>query len=182
MNDRPVNILVRYLDTPVGELVLGSLGDRLCLCDWRYRARRTQVDERLKRFFQADFEEGSSGVTDLAASQVMDYFNRKIQKFNVPLAFAGTDFQIAVWNEIMKIPYGSVISYLELARLAGRPDAVRAVANINGQNALALMVPCHRVVGSNGRLTGYSGGLQAKKQLLGLEGATSQMEPTLFPL
>ena len=175
-------IHVRYLDTPVGELVLGSSGDRLCLCDWRYRSRRVQVDQRLKRFFQADFVEGPSRVTELAASQIMDYFNQKIKKFNIPLAFAGTEYQIMVWNEIMKIPYGTAISYQDLANRTGRPDAVRAVAGINGQNALALVVPCHRVIGSNGNLTGYSGGLRAKKALLQLEGWTVTSEPTLFPL
>ena len=175
-------IHVRYLETPVGELVLGSLEDWLCLCDWRYRSQREQVDLRLKRFFQAEFVERASSVTDLAASQVSDYFTRKIRKLEIPLVFAGTDFQILVWNEIMKIPYGTVISYQELASRTGRPDAVRAVANINGQNALALMVPCHRVVGSNGNMIGYSGGIRAKKYLLQLEGWSGISSPTLFPM
>jgi len=175
-------IHVRYLETPVGELVLGSLEDRLCLCDWRYRSQRDQVDLRLKRFFQAEFVVRDSLATDLAASQVSDYFTRKIRKLEIPLVFAGTDFQILVWNEIMKIPYGTVISYQELASRTGRPDAVRAVANINGQNALALMVPCHRVVGSNGNMTGYSGGIRAKKYLLQLEGWSGISSPTLFPM
>ncbi len=175
-------IYVRHIETPVEEMVLGSIEGQLCLCDWRYRFRREQVDQRLKRFFQAEFVERDSLVTDLAARQISDYFTLKIQKFEIPLVFAGTDFQILVWNEIMKIPYGTVISYQELASLTGRPDAVRAVANINGQNALALMVPCHRVVGRNGNMTGYSGGIRAKKYLLRLEGWSGLSAPTLFPM
>ncbi len=175
-------IHIRYLETPVGEMVLGSIDGQLCLCDWRYRSQREQVDQRLKRYFQAEFLEKPTTVTDLAASQISDYFNQRVRKFSVPLVFAGTEFQITVWKEIMKIPYGTTVSYQDLAVRTGRPDAVRAVANINGQNAIALLVPCHRVVGGKGTMTGYSGGISAKKYLLRLEGWAADSEPTLFAL
>ena len=87
----------------------------------------------------------------------------------MPLLFAGTDFQQAVWRQLLEIPYGQTISYGEMARRLGIPKAVRAVANANGANAICLFAPCHRVIGSNGSLTGFGGGLDAKKFLLKLE-------------
>ena len=104
------------------------------------------------------------------ARQIDDYFASRRQSFDLPLLFAGSDFQKAVWHALLQIPYGSTISYAELARRIGRPTAVRAVANANGANALSIIVPCHRVIGSNGTLFGYGGGAQAKEMLLNLEG------------
>ena len=88
----------------------------------------------------------------------------------MPLLFVGTDFQKNVWQELLKIPYGATITYADLAARLGRPNAVRAVANANGANAISIFAPCHRVVGSNGTLGGYGGGIEAKRFLLGLEG------------
>ena len=90
--------------------------------------------------------------------------------FDVPLLFVGTDFQKTVWNELLNIPFGTTVSYGEMARRIGMPKAVRAVANANGANAMSIFVPCHRVIGSNRSLTGYGGGLEAKRKMLELEG------------
>ena len=101
--------------------------------------------------------------------QLAAYFAGELTTFDLPLAPAGTPFQQAVWKALLDIPYGETISYGELARRIGKPKAVRAVGAANGQNPLAIVVPCHRVIGSNGRLTGYGGGLAVKETLLALE-------------
>lgn len=162
-------ITTRRYESPCGTLLLGSLGDKLCLCDWRVEKHRGYVDRRLQRTLNAEFEEGMSEVTQLATEQLDGYFAGKRRAFDVPLLFVGTDFQVTVWNELLAIPYGRTISYGEMARRIGKPKAVRAVANANGANALSIFVPCHRVIGSDHTLTGYGGGLDAKRKLLELE-------------
>lgn len=104
------------------------------------------------------------------ASQLREYFAGQRQVFSLELALQGTDFQLAVWNELLRIPYGVTISYAELAHRIGRPSAIRAVGTANGANPVPVIVPCHRVIGSNGTLTGYGGGIERKQWLLALEG------------
>ena len=106
-----------------------------------------------------------------AASQLHAYFARNLRQFDIPLDLQGTDFQKSVWRELEKIPYGETRSYAQIAAAIGTPQAVRAVGAANGSNPVAIVVPCHRVIGSGGRLTGYGGGLPLKKRLLELEGA-----------
>lgn len=162
-----VRIITRRYVAACGELRLGALGDRLCLCDWR----RKRVEERLRRVLKAEFEEGDSKVIDCAAAQLDEYFAGKRREFDIPLLFAGTDFQKQVWKQLLAIPYGATVSYGELARQLGMPAAVRAVANANKANAISIFAPCHRVIGSNNSMTGYAGGLAAKEMLLHLEAA-----------
>ena len=160
----------RY-ESPCGTLLLGSFNDRLCLCDWQVEKHRDHVDKRLKRVLQADFEDSSSAVIEKAIVLLDEFFVGKRKKFDLPLLFVGTNFQKKVWSELLKIPYGKTVSYGEMASRIGMPRAVRAVANANGANAISIFVPCHRVIGSDGSLTGYGGGLAAKKKLLDLETA-----------
>lgn len=160
----------RY-ESPCGTLLLGSFNDKLCLCDWQVEKHRDHVDKRLKRVLQADFEDSSSAVIEKAIVSLDEFFAGKRKRFDLPLLFVGTNFQKKVWNELLKIPYGKTISYGEMASRIGMPRAVRAVANANGANAISIFVPCHRVIGSDGSLTGYGGGLAAKKKLLELETA-----------
>lgn len=160
----------RY-ESPCGTLLLGSFNDKLCLCDWQVEKHRDHVDKRLKRVLQADFEDSSSAVIEKAIVLLDEFFAGKRKKFDLPLLFVGTNFQKKVWNELLKIPYGKTVSYGEMASRIGMPRAVRAVANANGANAISIFVPCHRVIGSDGSLTGYGGGLAAKKKLLELETA-----------
>lgn len=150
--------------------MLGSFGDRLCLCDWQVEKHREHVDRRLKRILCAGFEEGTSEVIERAGQQLDEFFAGKRREFDVPLLFVGTEFQKTVWNELLNIPFGATISYGEMARRIGMPKAVRAVANANGANAMSIFAPCHRVIGSDHSLTGYGGGLAAKRLLLELEG------------
>lgn len=107
----------------------------------------------------------------MAIAQLDEYFAGKRRQFDVPLLFAGTEFQKTVWDTLLTIPFGQTVSYGELARQIGMPKAVRAVANANGANSISIFAPCHRVIGSDGTLTGYGGGLPVKEFLLRLENA-----------
>ena len=163
-------IMVKSYQSPCGILLLGSINDKLCLCDWRTERHSDRVDRRLKRILDAEFEEGQSDVIAYAGKQLDEYFAGKRQTFDVPLFFIGTDFQKTVWNKLLEIPFGTTVSYGEMARRIGRPTAVRAVANANGANPMSIFAPCHRVIGSDRSLTGYGGGIEAKRKLLELEG------------
>lgn len=163
-------IKTRRYESPCGILMLGSFDDKLCLCDWQVEKHRDHVDRRLKRMLNAEFEEGTSEVIDKAIKQLDEFFAGQRKIFDIPLLFVGTDFQKTVWNELLKIPFGKTVSYGEMARRIGMPKAVRAVANANGANSMSIFAPCHRVIGSDHSLTGYGGGLDAKRTLLKLEG------------
>ena len=113
-----------------------------------------------------------------AKNQLYEYFDGNRIEFNVPLQLVGTDFQKKVWNLLMKIPFGKTISYLDLAKMLGDPNATRAVAAANGKNPIAIIIPCHRVIGSDGSLTGYAGGLGNKRMLLSFE--SKIQSPSLF--
>jgi methylated-DNA-[protein]-cysteine S-methyltransferase len=157
-----------------GELLLGEYEEQLCLVDWNYRSKRQQVDDRLKSFFKAEYVEQLTSLHQKAIDQLKEYADRKRTEFNLPLIFAGTAFQQKVWNELLKVPFGKSISYLELSRRLGDEKAIRAVASANGANAISILVPCHRIIGSNGELTGYAGGTAVKHKLLQLEGLIQQ--------
>ena len=104
-----------------------------------------------------------------AKQQLDAYFSGERKVFDIPLLMVGTDFQKSVWHALLEIPYGETASYLEQAKHIGRGKAVRAVASANGANAISIFIPCHRIIGSNGTLTGYAGGLETKQKLLELE-------------
>ena len=163
------SIFLQLYSSPCGPLLLGSYGDRLCLCDWAAEHPRPLVDHRLQRFLKAPYRQGSTDVIEMARQQLDGYFRQERHPFNVPLLFVGTDFQKAVWHALSTIPYGTTVSYAALAAQIGTPQSVRAVANANGANAISIFVPCNRVIGSDGSLTGYAGGLAAKSFLLTLE-------------
>lgn len=169
MTKEKSRIITRKYESPCGTLLLGSYGDRLCLCDWMVEMHRDRVGHRLLRLLEAQFVEGGSPTIEKAATQLDEYFAGKRQEFDIPLLFVGTEFQKKVWNELLVIPFGTTISYGELARRIGMPKAVRAVANANGANSISIFAPCHRVIGSDGTLTGYGGGLTVKEYLLALE-------------
>ncbi len=162
-------IFTQRYSSPCGELLLGSLGDRLCLCDWAEGLHRKAVDKRLRKLLRAEMVEGNSRVIAQVKQQLDEYFAGERREFDVPLLTAGTDFQKRVWAALTEIPYGTTATYTWLASRTGNRQAVRAVANANGANALSILIPCHRVIGSDGSLTGYGGGLNAKQALLKLE-------------
>ncbi len=173
-------IYLQYFHTPYGELVLGESGGELCLCDWKYRKMRDQIDNRIQTGLQAEFKLEETEFLDEVKSQLNEYFSKERTTFDLPLLFVGSDFQKSVWEKLLAIPYGKTNSYLELSRILGDEKAIRAVATANGANAISIIVPCHRVIGSDGSLTGYAGGLNAKQKLLQLEGMNFGEQLELF--
>lgn len=170
-----MNILVKHYDSPCGRLMLASFSGRLCLCDWLQAKHRTTIDKRLQTALKAQYAGGTSEVLEEAERQLDEYFARRRTSFDLPLTLTGTDFQKRVWERLRRLPYGATASYASLAQALGQPKAVRAVANANGANPIAIVIPCHRIIGADGTLTGYAGGLDAKRYLL-------QMESGLTPL
>ena len=162
-------INIQHYNSPVGEILLGSYKDKLCLADWRYRRMRSSIDKRIQKGLKAEYVEESSSVIEETIKQLQAYFIGERKTFDIPLLMVGTDFQKSVWDGLIKIPYGTTASYLELSKNIGNEKAVRAVASANGANAISILIPCHRIIGSTGDLVGYAGGLPAKKKLLELE-------------
>jgi methylated-DNA-[protein]-cysteine S-methyltransferase len=150
------------MTTPVGPLVLA--GDESVLREIRF-----EVPGRPS--LEPTWEEDSRPFVE-AKRQLERYFAGELRRFDLALAPSGTAFQLLVWQALAEIPFGATISYGELARRIGRPSAARAVGAANGQNPLPIVLPCHRVIGSDGSLTGYGGGLERKRALLALEGWT----------
>ncbi len=163
------SIYFDVMPSPIGDLTLVSNGDAL------------------SGLFMADHKGGpepepgwqrDEGPFRAVCEQLQAYFAGDLREFEIPLAPHGTDFQKKVWRELGRIPFGDTISYGELARRIGRPTASRAVGAANGQNPISIIVPCHRVIGANGTLTGYGGGLDRKKWLL--EHEAGVMQPDCF--
>ncbi|TNE54248.1 MAG: methylated-DNA--[protein]-cysteine S-methyltransferase [Bacteroidetes bacterium] len=173
-------IEITYYHSPVGKLILGSFKDQLCLCDWFHRSKREQIDLRICNGLNAVYEEERSEVVDFAIEELEAYFARELEQFETPLLKVGSEFQQKVWDQLEQIPYGKTVSYLDLAKQMEQEDAIRAVASANGANALSIFVPCHRVIGSSGELTGYAGGLRAKRKLLELESGIQDTQLELF--
>ena len=152
--------------TPLGKMTAGATDDGLFLLDFQDRKTLQGWSNELKK----QFGEISDGINNQFTLQIKnelaEYFTGKRKTFEIQLAAVGTDFQLSVWEELKKIPYGVTISYTELAENLGKPESIRAIANANGKNKIAIVVPCHRVIGANGKLTGYSGGLHRKKWLI----------------
>jgi methylated-DNA-[protein]-cysteine S-methyltransferase len=165
------NINIQYHKTKIGEMILGSFDGSLCLLDFRYRKMRKSVDNRIKQGLNAEFIEQDDELVVKSKQQLDEYLAGERKEFDIPIITVGTNFQLNVWEALLKIPYGKTASYLQLAKDIGNPKAVRAVANANGANAIGIIIPCHRIIGSNGELTGYAGGLAVKKRLLKLEGS-----------
>lgn len=174
------SIDVMYHKSPIGELLLGSYGEDLCIADWRYRRMRSVIDVRIKTALHAEFVEQSSPVLVESIKQLDAYFDGGLTEFNLPLQLVGTNFQQKVWSALNTIPYGETETYLGLSKKIGNEKAIRAVATANGANAISIIIPCHRIIGSDGSLVGYAGGLQAKKELLALENPERERQLELF--
>lgn len=147
-------------------LKLGSLGDKLCMCAWATSNNYHNVITRLQYKLGFSTIQKDTDILNAATTQLDEYFAGKRREFDIDLLLAGTEFQEAVWNALAEVPYGTTLTYGALARLIGMPKSVRAVANANAMNAISILVPCHRIIGSGGTLTGYAGGLAAKEWLL----------------
>ena len=165
------HINIQYYKTKIGELILGSFDNKLCLLDFKYRKMRNTVDNRITNGLDANFVEQDDNILENTRQQLTEYLNRDRKEFDIPLLMVGSDFQKSVWNALMKVPYGTTSTYLQLAKDINNEKAVRAVANANGANSIGIIIPCHRIIGSDGKLIGYGGGLPVKKRLLKLEGS-----------
>jgi methylated-DNA-[protein]-cysteine S-methyltransferase len=148
-------------DSPVGPLLLAGNGDGLHALSFGVGSRPRAID--------ASWLPDTGGVLKGVRQELDHYFAGKLRTFTTPVIFEGTAFQHQVWTELCRIPYGETISYLELANRIKNPKAVRAVGLANGANPIAIIIPCHRVIGANGSLTGFGGGLPTKRALLELE-------------
>jgi AraC family transcriptional regulator of adaptative response/methylated-DNA-[protein]-cysteine methyltransferase len=159
-------ITVTRILTPLGPMLAGAAEDGICLLEFVDRRMIETQIKRLKKLFKAEFIPGSNKYFDELNHQIQDYFLGKRKNFTIPLILKGTSFQEKVWKELQTIPYGVTRSYQEQAENVGNIQAVRAVAKANGDNRIAIIIPCHRVIGKNGKLTGYGGGLWRKQYLL----------------
>ncbi|MEO0961877.1 MAG: methylated-DNA--[protein]-cysteine S-methyltransferase [Pseudomonadota bacterium] len=162
-----------YIPSPIGDLLVAGDADSLHLISFPTGSKTIRHADHWQR--------DDGGFTEVA-NQLDAYFAGDLTEFDLPLTLDGTDFQNQIWRNLATIPYGQTASYGEMAKKAGRPKASRAVGAANGANPLPIVLPCHRVIGSTGALTGFGGGMDAKKFLLNLEGALpdSPAQPSLF--
>lgn len=173
-------IYVTRYKSPVGELVLGDYNNTLCMADWLYRSQRATIDNRITAFLNATYVEKETPLHIETIKQLTAYFNKERTKFKLPLTYCGTSFQQEVWMQLEQISYGTVTSYAALANTMAQPKAIRAIAAANGANALSIIVPCHRIIASNGSMQGYAGCVAVKEKLLQLEGALLYGQHRLF--
>jgi AraC family transcriptional regulator of adaptative response/methylated-DNA-[protein]-cysteine methyltransferase len=154
------------LETELGIMVAGATDEGVCLLEFSDRRMLNTEYKDLTKLLNTNIKEGENKHLSNLRSQLKEYFDGSRKEFSVPLVTPGSEFQKAVWKELMNISYGSTRSYQEQAFALNRPDSIRAVANANGMNRISIIIPCHRVIGSDGKLTGYGGGLKRKKWLL----------------
>jgi AraC family transcriptional regulator, regulatory protein of adaptative response / methylated-DNA-[protein]-cysteine methyltransferase len=159
-------IKLTTLETPLGEMVAGATEDGICLLEYNDRKSLPSEYEDIERFLETTFKSGRNKHLKLLKKQLKEYFKGQRKEFTLPLVTPGTEFQNAVWKELLNIPFGETRSYRNQAEAMKKPDSARAVANANSANRIAILIPCHRVIGSDGHLTGYGGGLKRKKWLL----------------
>lgn len=164
-------ILHRRIESPAGPLIIAA--DDTGLRHIEFHQNRHPANRN-------DWRGGDNDVLQAAEAQLAEYFAGRRTTFDLPLAPQGTPFQLEVWHALARIPYGATISYATLAERVGKPTATRAVGAANGRNPLPIVLPCHRVIGADGALTGFGGGLPVKQLLLQLEGAMPEPQRALF--
>lgn len=162
---------VKRIETPLGAMIGCANENGICMLQFSDRKTLTKELEDISNHFKANVILGENPHFKTLETELQDYFDGKRLDFTVPLSPVGTDFQKKVWEILRTIPYGTTRSYQQQADILGNPKAVRAVANVNGLNKISIIIPCHRVIGTNGTLTGYSGGIWRKQKLLELEKA-----------
>ncbi len=166
-NARKLNLIrIQRISTPLGPMYAGATDKGLCLLEFTDRRMLETELRDLTRLLRAEIIVGENKPLEVVKRQLKEYFQGERTAFNLPLDTPGTDFQQKVWRQLMEVGFGETVSYQQMAHAMGRPSAVRAVANANGHNRVAIIIPCHRVIGANGHLTGYGGGLPRKKWLL----------------
>ena len=159
-------LVSKYLDTPLGPMLAAATDHGVCVFDFQYRRMMDSILGRVQQALSMPLREGGHPHLDLLAKEVREYFAGSRQTFSVPLHLLGTPFQIRVWKGLQDIPYGHTRTYRAQSGFLGDEKAIRAVARANGANGLAILIPCHRVIGAQGSLVGYGGDLQRKQWLL----------------
>lgn len=162
-------IYINRINTPIGPMMVGAVDEGICLLEFTDRRMLETQLEILEKRFDAVLTPGESKHFDHLAKELEEYFNGERKEFTVPLSNPGSPFQKEVWASLVKIPFGTTRSYKEQSIVLKNPKAIRAIAHANGENRLAIVVPCHRIIGSDGDLVGYGGGLWRKRFLLDLE-------------
>ena len=170
------SINIQYYNSPCGEIVLASMGDELCLCDWNEMPCAERNKHRLTKYMNAVFRVETSDVLEQTKKQLDEYFAGTRKAFDIPLHPVGTEFQQQVWNALLEIPYGETRSYKDIALSIANLKGIRAVAQAIGANGISILIPCHRVIGSNHSLTGFAGGIEAKRILLEIEREMSNIK------
>jgi AraC family transcriptional regulator, regulatory protein of adaptative response / methylated-DNA-[protein]-cysteine methyltransferase len=157
------------INTKIGPMLAMADENKLYLLEFENRHNLEKEIEQLKLKTKSSIITGKNKILDSIESELNQYFEGTLKEFKTPIHFSGTQFQQIVWKELQKIPYGDTRSYADIAKAIGNPSAFRAVGNANGSNQLAIIIPCHRVINSNGNLCGYAAGIDHKKWLLNLE-------------
>jgi len=159
-------ITLTRIETELGIMIAGAVDDGICLLEFSDRRMLNTEYKDLEKYLKTTIIEGENRHFITIRKELEEYFEGSRKEFSVPLVTPGSAFQQAVWKELMKIPYGTTRSYNQQSVALGKPESIRAVANANGMNRISIIIPCHRVIGSDGHLTGYGGGLKRKKWLL----------------
>ena len=169
MNKDKNIVNITHIEIDLGIMIAVATDKGICMFEFSdYKLIELEL-RQLTTSFKAPFVQGENPHFDTLRKQLNEYFKGERKDFDIPLDLVGTEFQKQVWLSLLKIPYGCTTSYAKQAELVGRPSAVRAVANANGKNKISIILPCHRVIGSDGSLTGYGGGIWRKKKLLEFE-------------
>jgi AraC family transcriptional regulator of adaptative response/methylated-DNA-[protein]-cysteine methyltransferase len=171
-------LVTQRIETPIGPMRAVARDDGLVMCEYENPARLPAQLVRFRAVFGADAVPGEHPILDQTRCELAEYFEGKREIFTMPLVLEGTPFQTSVWRELLAIPFGVTTTYETIAHRVGKPGAARAVGRANGDNRIAIIVPCHRVIGADGSLTGYGGGQQRKRRLLDLEARGLQLELT----
>lgn len=177
MNDN--KICLSTIRTPVGDMIAGAMDTGICLLEFHDRRMLATQKERICRLFKAELIQKHHPHFTQLETELTSYFDGSQSGFKVPVVYPGSEFQQRVWSSLLTIPYGETRTYAQQSELIGDKKAIRAMARANGDNRIAIIIPCHRVIGSDGSLVGYGGKLWRKKHLLELEGELMKQE-TLF--
>lgn len=154
------------IETPIGQMLACANHEGICLLEFADRKDIDKQKSSLQNVLKTEFAEGTNEYLESLTIQLGEYFSGKRKKFDLPLVLTGTQFQEKVWSSLQNIPFGKTLTYQKLTNQLGDPRAIRAVANATGANKIAILIPCHRVIGSDGSLTGYAGGIWRKQWLL----------------
>ena len=168
------------IDTPLGPMIGGTTSEGVCLLEFINRIRLEKELIDLQKILNADIIPGRNQYSDQLEEELNEYFQAKRKVFSLPVLTPGNEFSRSVWKMLTNIPYGQTWTYKKQAEMLNNPKAIRAIGTTNGRNRLAIIIPCHRVIGSNGSLVGYAGGIEKKKWLLNFEMENSEKQAGLL--